>query len=139
MPSGRERNLFAKKPISTPATRPLNVEPITMPTISGRTAGAENHADIPSKIPRKPPSSSPNTGLFIRSPPVRSVTRLWRAPLARQENQGRTHDQIDGDQEQRRPVPPSLPEGPLDGRLLMRRHRTRREERRHVAGERLDR
>ena len=48
-----------------PAMTPLNVEPITMPTMFGASCGAEISADRPSKLPRNPPSSIANTGLFI--------------------------------------------------------------------------
>src|SRR2546430_5818988 len=45
-------------------SKPLNVEPTTMPTICGRTAGV-NQAVRPSRTPRSPPRTNPKTGLFI--------------------------------------------------------------------------
>ncbi len=79
MPSGSERTLRVNRPMSSPATIPFMVDPITMPTISGRVSGAEISAVRPSKIPSNPPSSIPNTGLDIRSPPCMTFYYASRA------------------------------------------------------------
>src|SRR6266853_1244513 len=51
-------------PIRTPATSPLNMDPITMPTIPARTAGV-NQAVRPSRIPKMPPRTKPSTILLL--------------------------------------------------------------------------
>src|SRR3954470_11364613 len=63
VPATSECTLVANKPMITPVSRPLIVEPITMPTICERTSGV-NSAVRPSKMPRKPPRSVANRGLF---------------------------------------------------------------------------
>src|SRR5689334_10086890 len=68
IPSGSELTFFENQPISTPAMRPLKVDPMTMPTIRDDTSGDETSADNPSKIPRTPPSTRPNRGLFMIAP-----------------------------------------------------------------------
>ncbi len=47
----------ATQPVSAPARTPLNVEPMTIPTMSGATSGAERSALKPSKTPSTPPSN----------------------------------------------------------------------------------
>src|SRR5688500_1305610 len=70
-PARSDGTLFANHPMSTPAMTPLNVDPMTIPTMSGATSGAEIRADRPSNTPRMPPSTSPSIGFFI-TPPCRS-------------------------------------------------------------------
>src|SRR5262249_19857908 len=65
---GSELTLRANTPIRTPAIMPLMVEPKTIPRSWFRTAGV-NQAESPSKIPRIPPRTSPNTILFISLSP----------------------------------------------------------------------
>ncbi len=70
MPSGSERTFRAKTPIRIPVMSPFTVDPVTICRMYGFVSGAESSADIPSKIPRTPPSVSPSSGLFIRPPLV---------------------------------------------------------------------
>src|SRR3954468_9556620 len=63
VPATSECTFVANRPMITPASRPLTVEPITMPTIWERTSGVKS-AVRPSKMPRKPPRSVANRGLF---------------------------------------------------------------------------
>src|SRR6478609_8422644 len=63
---GKRVTLRAKMPMSTPAIRPLIMEPITMPTIPARTAGV-NQAVRPSRMPKTPPRTKPSTILLLMS------------------------------------------------------------------------
>src|SRR6476469_5059452 len=65
-PRGSEFTFFANQPINTPAISPLKVDPITIPAICDDTSGEETSAESPSNIPRMPPSTRPNTGLFMK-------------------------------------------------------------------------
>src|SRR5262245_62102616 len=119
MPRGREFTLRANHPIRTPAITPLMVEPITMPTIWGLAAGAKR-AVRPSKIPRIPPRTRPKTGLLMRPSCGLYLTRERRflevrsdsgAPSpanlsAQEEKDRRAHEEVSGDQEDRRPIFP---------------------------------
>ncbi len=58
-------DLRATQPISTPATRPLPIDPSTIPTMPGATSGAERSAVKPSTAPRTPPASRPSIGLSM--------------------------------------------------------------------------
>ena len=69
--AARDRTFFAKKPIKTPTIKPLNVDPITIPIISGRVSGADTSADKPSNTPSTPPSNIANRGFFTPVSPRR--------------------------------------------------------------------
>src|SRR4029453_14801928 len=64
MPARRGWTFRANHPASTPTTSPLNVEPMTMPTIPGATSGAERSALKPSKTRKIPRKIIPSTGLL---------------------------------------------------------------------------
>src|SRR2546430_4530079 len=73
-PGGVECSSRAKIPAATPAISPLNVEPIMIPTIAGRTAGV-NQAVPPSIAPSNAPTSNPSTILFMHPPPFTSLQK----------------------------------------------------------------
>src|ERR1700674_1656508 len=64
MPSGSDFTFREKNPMRMPPTNPLNVDPIMMVAISGRTSGV-NQAVPPSMAPNTVPSRSPSSTLFI--------------------------------------------------------------------------
>src|SRR5438874_12236356 len=108
IPNGSEFTFFENHPTSTPAMRPLKVEPITIPTICDDTSGDDRSADSPSKMPRMPPSTRPNTGLFMISPGGWGRYPIQRSPSkslsARKDQQRDAHDEIDEDENVRRSV-----------------------------------
>src|SRR5690349_13801428 len=104
MPAKSEFTFREKYPISTPAISPLKVDPITMVNICERTAGV-NHAVSPSKIPRMPPTTNPNTTLFMLPPCGISALSFYSTsgrnrllPLPQDEQ--RSHNQVCEDKKQ---------------------------------------
>src|SRR6185436_14146486 len=140
----------AKAPIRTPVSKPLNVEPITIPTISGAVSGAETSAESPSKTPRTPPSSRPSTGLFMSRPPWLAVHLLLRVPRvsfnapsrrgssASHEYQDGTHRQVGEDEQQRGPVLARQAGGALQRPFVVRRDGLSVQEARDVGRQRPD-
>src|SRR5688572_14858879 len=118
MPSGSEFTLRANQPIAAPAMIPLTVDPMTMPTMPGAVSGADTSAESPSKIPRTPPSSMPNTGLFMivlpldvgepsqpSQPSQPSCSVPTRLPLtSREDDEKCPKQQIHHDQQDRGPI-----------------------------------
>src|SRR6185503_13973842 len=136
-PAVTEWTRVANQPASTPTTSPLNVDPITMPTICGATSGADNRALSPSNTPSTAPRINPSTGLFIRCPPEHSLrvhdraftsnwlqTRFRRGSCpqpaairvltpvlglpAGHDRHDRAHDDVGQDEQDRRPVDPAV-------------------------------
>src|SRR4051812_25717889 len=146
MPAAVEFVRFAYHPTIAPVRIPLIVEPITMPTIPVLmlgSLGADTSADRPSKTPSTPPSTSPRTGLVKVVSPCRSITRrsailfvCVSRPHPQQEQ--RPHEEIGGDQRQRRPIRARQPSRALERAFFVRLDAAAVEESPDVGGQILD-
>src|SRR5688500_16816838 len=132
IPAPRLFTFLANHPIRMPATRPLPIDPITIPAIWGATSGAETSAVRPSKIPSTPPATSPSTGLFIPHSWLWTHTSGAPSVLIRQsrvsslnaappQNEQPDHH-VREKQQNQRAVPSIEAQGFLPHRFRVRRH-----------------